>query len=301
MVQRFSITLTQLTYFLECAKALNMTAASQDLHVAQSAVSTAITNLERSLGVSLFIRQHSKGLLLTPAGEQLLRDTNEIFGLLTETTESLRTDQTSVRGSITIGCFSTLAPFLLPRLLSRIRQEHPELVVEVIEGDYEEILTALRGGRAELSIGYDLSDAEGITHEIVGDARPYVLLHAEHPLAVREKIDLAELGDEHFVLLDMPSSRDYFLKILHQVGIDPRIKYRSASYEAVRSMVGERLGFSILNQRPFTQETYTGGRVAHVEIADSVPSLSIAVSALEQLRPSARSRVMADTVREILS
>ena len=84
MVQRFSITLTQLSYFAECAKTLNMTEASQELHIAQSAVSTAINQLEKALGAPLFVRQHSKGLVLTSAGESLLRETREIFGRITD-------------------------------------------------------------------------------------------------------------------------------------------------------------------------------------------------------------------------
>ena len=301
MVQRFSITLTQLTYFAECAKTLNMTVASQDLHVAQSAVSTAITNLERELGVSLFIRQHSKGLVLTEAGESLLRDTHLLFGRLTDTIESLRSDQSSVRGSITIACFSTLAPFLLPRLLAKLQKDHPELVVEVLEGDYEENLAALRGGRAELAINYDLSDAEGIASTVVGEARPYVVVAEGHPFAARASVALPELADESLVLLDLPHSREYFLDILRGAGVKPQVRYRSTSYEAVRSMVGAGLGYTILNQRPLTDDTYSGGRTVTVEIDGEVPSLRIAITSLEQLKHSARARVVAGAVRELLA
>jgi len=301
MVQRFSITLTQLTYFAECAKTLNMTVASQNLHVAQSAVSTAITNLERALGVSLFIRQHSKGLILTPAGESLLRDTHHLFGQLTDAIEGLREEQESIRGTITIACFQTLAPFLIPKLIARLQEEHPELVVEVIEGDYEENLSALRGGRAELAINYQLTNAEGVSHEVVGEATAHVILPADHPLAANERITLAALAKEPFILLDLPGSRDYFLNVLFQAGVTPRLKYRSSNYETVRSMVASGLGFSILNQRPRTVETYTGRRTVTVEITDRVPSLTVIVASLSQVKFSARAHVVADTVREVLA
>lgn len=301
MVQRFSITLTQLSYFAECAKTLNMTLASQELHVAQSAVSTAISHLEKSLGAALFIRQHSKGLILTKAGESLLRDTQRIFGLLTDAIEDIRADQDQVRGSITIACFNTLAPFIQPQLLNLLQRKHPELAVDILEGDYEDCIAALRGGRAEVAVMYNLTNPDGIEHEVLGQVRPHVILHADHPLAGRSEIALAELADEPLVLLDLPDSNDYFLGMLRQQGLTPNIKYRTSSYETVRSLVATGLGFSLLNQRPLIDQTYSGNRTAIVEISDQVPSLGVSASTLAQVDRSARANAVAEAVREIVS
>lgn len=301
MVQRFSITLTQLSYFAECAKTLNMTAASQELHVAQSAVSTAISHLERSLGSALFIRQHSKGLILTQAGESLVRDTQRLFGLLSDTIETIQAEQGEIRGTITVACFNVLSPFLLPRLLGRLHEEHPELMVEIIEGDYEENVAALRGGRAELAITYDLTDADGIDQELVTGARPHVIVHPDHPLAHRDSVALTELKDDPLVLLDLPDSSSYFLGILSGAGITPRVKYRSKSYETVRSMVAMGLGYAILNQRPRIEETYTGNRAVIVEISDEVRALNVVISSLMQVEPSARARAVSAAVHELVA
>lgn len=301
MVQRFPITLTQLSYFTECARTLNMTVASTELHVAQSAVSTAITHLERSLGAALFVRQHAKGLVLTAAGENLLRDTRQIFTQLTESIDSIREDQTQVQGTISIACFTTLSPILLPRLIQRLEQKHPKLAVEVVEGDYSENLAALRSGQVELVINYNLTSADDVGREIVGDAKPYVLVSAQHPLAQRGEIYLEELAEENFILLDLPSSSEYFLNMLRHAGITPRVRYQSSSFETVRSMVAAGLGFSILNQRPRTWETYTGEAVAVLEIKDRVPTLRIAVDSLAQFEPTTRARAVAQEIREILA
>ncbi len=301
MPQRFPLTLTQLVYFAECAKTLNMTAASQELHVAQSAVSTAITQLERALGAPLFIRQHSKGLVLTPAGETLLRHSHQLFDHLNDTIETIRAEQSDIRGSITVACFNTLAPFLLPQLISTLQQRYPELEIEVTEGDHEESLAALRGGRAELAITYNLTDADGIDRAIVGEFRPHVIVHTEHRLASRKRIALADVADDPFVLLDLPSSSAYFQGILLQAGIMPKIKYRSSSYETVRSMVAAGLGYSILNQRPRIEQTYTGASTVAIEITDPVASLSVAVSTLAQSRRSARARAVEAAIRELLA
>ncbi|MBL3699120.1 LysR family transcriptional regulator [Leucobacter luti] len=301
MVHRFSITLTQLSYFAECAKTLNMTAASQELHVAQSAVSTAISHLERSLGAALFIRQHSKGLILTAAGESLLRDTHRVFGMLSDSIETIQSHQDDVRGTITVACFHTLTPFILPQLLAELQQRHPHLVVEVLEGDSEENLAALRGGRAEISIGYDLTSPDGVDQEVIGSVRPHVILHTDHPLAHRSEVALTELAGEPLVLLDLPDSREYFLDLLTGAGLTPRIAYRTKNYEAVRSLVAMGCGFSILNQRPRIEETYTGNRTAVIEISGDVRSLNVTVSSLSQVAHTARARAVAGAVRALVA
>lgn len=301
MAQRFPLTLTQLSYFAACAKTLNMTAASQELHVAQSAVSTAVSQLERALGTTLFIRQHSKGLILTAAGDSLLRDTHRLFGLLSETIDTIQSDRDSVSGEITIASFHTLTPFLIPPLLQRLQQRHPELAVSVREGDYEQNLADLRGGRAEVAITYELRRVDGISQRVVGRATPYAVLHTDHPLAGRASVALSELSSEPFVLLDLPDSNEYFLSLLEDAGVSPEIKYRTKNYEAVRSFVAMGLGFSILNQRPHTEETYTGSRVATVEINGEVRSLDVTVATLAQVEPTARARAVSAALSELLA
>lgn len=301
MVQRFAITLTQLSYFAECAKTLNMTEASQELHIAQSAVSTAINQLEKALGAPLFVRQHSKGLVLTSAGESLLHETREIFGRITDAVDSIQAGQREVRGTIVIACFQTIAPFLLPQLLQRLGERHPELTVEVVEGDHEESIDALRSGRVELALNYDLTESDGIRAEIVGEARPHVIVGTDHRLARRKKVSLSELAEDDFVVLDLPDSREYFLNMLRLAGITPHVRYRSSSYETVRSMVAMGLGFSILNQRPRIRQTYTGERTTILEISDPVPTLHVAVSTLARSGQTAKAAAVADVVREILA
>jgi DNA-binding transcriptional LysR family regulator len=300
MVQRFSITLTQLSYFAECAKTLNMTEASQELHIAQSAVSTAINQLEKALGAPLFVRQHSKGLVLTPAGESLLQETREIFGRISNAVESIQAGQNEVRGTIVIACFQTIAPFLLPQLLEKLEANYPELDVDIIEGDHDECMSALKSGRAELAINYDLSEAEGVRFQIVGEARPHVIVGTGHRLAKRKRISLSELADDDFVVLDLPGSREYFISLLRLMGVSASVRYRTSSYETVRSMVAMGLGFSILNQRPRIRETYTGERTAILEISDPVPTLHISLSMLSRSRPTAKAAAVMDTVKALL-
>ena len=133
MRRRPDVTLTQLRYFVKAATYSSMTKAADELHIAQSAVSAAVSQLEQQIGTQLFIRHRARGLALTAAGEEMLRDTLALLAHLDEVLDgaSGRVDQ--VRGTVRLACFITLTPFVLPRLLSDLGVRHPDLEVEVIE------------------------------------------------------------------------------------------------------------------------------------------------------------------------
>ena len=207
------VTLTQLRYFVEAAAQLSMTGAAARLNVAQSAVSAAIAQLERHVGTQFFIRQRSKGLVLTAAGELFVRDAQAILAQVEESIDHARGEHQSVAGRIRIACFSTLAPFLLPGVLTKLREDHPALETEVIETDTSGCISALLSGQADLALCYDLDLPDVIARSVVDTVRPYVALPPDHKLAGAESVPLSALSGESFVLLDLPHTRDLMLSI----------------------------------------------------------------------------------------
>jgi len=301
MRRRPDVTLTQLRYFVEAATHCSMTKAAEELHIAQSAVSAAISQLEQQIGTQLFIRHRARGLALTTAGEEMLRDTRALLAHLDEVLDGASGHVDQVRGTVRLACFVTLTPFVLPRLLSDLGTRHPDLEVEVIETSADAMATILRNGTAELAITYDLGLGPAVATEFLGVAVPYVALPPDHRLARRRSIRLNELTGEPMVLLDLPESRDYFESMLTNAGVTPSIRYRSASYETVRGLVARGHGYSILNQLPAHRETYDGGTVAAVSIRDDVPALPIVLARLQTVRTTARARAVADAARAIFA
>jgi DNA-binding transcriptional LysR family regulator len=298
--KRPEITLAQLRYFVAAAERLSMTDAARDFFVAQSAISAAIAQLEQQVGTQLFIRQRSKGLVMTQAGVQFLGDVRALLLSLDSALDAARGIDNQVRGTVRIACFVVFAPFLLPELITRARVAHPYLDIIVEEFDAEEARGALRSGQVELYIGYDFALGEDIRRDVVVRAPPHVILPAGHPLAGHDRVFLRELSREKFILLDLPHSRDYFLRILSSAGLEPDIRHRTRSYETVRSLVAHGHGFSILNQRPPHDLTYDGSPVAVVPIADDVPALPVVIASLDGVRPSARARAVSDIVRDVV-
>ena len=221
MPRQADVTLIQLRYFVKAASHLSMTKAADELRIAQSAVSAAVSQLEHQIGTQLFIRHRARGLVLTADGEEMLRDTRGLLDHLDEVLDVASGHVDQIRGRVRLACFVTLGPFILPRLIAELGEQHPELQVDVIETEAHAMRTALRNGSAEVALTYDLGLGAGVTAEVLGVAPPYVALARDHPLADSEAVDLADLADEPMVLLDLPESREYFETMLIAAGVTP--------------------------------------------------------------------------------
>lgn len=295
------ISLTQLRYFIRVAERESMTRAAEDLYVAQSAVSSAVAHLEKELGVQLFIRRHARGLTLTPSGKELLLRSRQILTALAESLESIAGEAQAFWGPLNVVCFSPIAPFYLPSIVSGLKAEHPGLDLQVTEAVAGEIAEYLESGRAEVALTYDLALGDCIRRDVLAEIRPYAALPPSHPLADAETVSLADLVDEPMILVDLPYSRDYFIGVFTERGMTPNIQYRSSSFETVRAMVAQNHGYSLLHQRPATDSTYAGGRVVAVPLADEVEPLRVVVATLQSMRVSRRAQAFMDRCRAVVA
>ncbi|MGW7578402.1 LysR substrate-binding domain-containing protein [Streptomyces sp. NPDC054765] len=301
MTSPLGFTLVQLRYFLVAAERGSMTEASLELHIAQSAVSTAIHNLERELQVQLFIRRRGRRLALTPAGERLQQQARDLLARAREVEREARGDGETISGPVAVGCFVTLAPHYLPPLFSECTRRHPGIEIEVVEAETDQLVHALAAGRIDFALTYDLglSAEPELRSETIARAPAYVIVAADHPLAGQGSVRLTELSTEPLVLLDLPHSRDYFRSLVAATGTAPDIRYRTQSYETVRSLVSRGLGYSVLNQRPATSRTYSGGEIAELELLDAGPPLEVRIASVGGMTQTARARAVMDVLREI--
>lgn len=290
-------TLTQLRYFATAAELGSMTAASRELMVSQSAISTAVARLEKELGVQLLLRHHARGLTLTSAGQEFFRELRNYLVHTNELAEVARSAGEALVGELTIGCFSTLGPFELPRLLAASYDVNPGIQVSVIEDEHAALKQALRSGTCELALmyGYDLDD--DIDHLQVGVAPPYVLVSSSHRLARRKKIALKELAAEPMVLLDLPHSNRYFEHLIQSTGFQPQVRHRTSGFETARALVANNQGWSILNQRPASSVTYDGAEVVNLDISDELEPLEVVLASMRGVRLTSRAQAFVHSSR----
>lgn len=206
-----------------------------------------------------------------------------------ETPGSIAAGRHAAGNRLVLGCFHTIGAFTLPGLFARLAAEAPEIEVQLVEGDQARLHGALASGEAELALMYDIDLAPGLAREVLAELRPYVLLPAGHPLAGEAAVAAADLADLPMILLDRPPSPGYFLSLLREQGVEPRVALRSGAIETVRGMVGHGLGYALLATRPTGETTYDGKPLVTRPLAwDAAPSrIVLARRAGHRLGPAA--------------
>lgn len=265
------LSIRALRYFVATAETLSVTRASRQLGVSQPSISAAIAQIEEEFRLQLFIRHHARGLTLTQAGERVLVEARALLAHAREFEASAGSMGEGLKGEIVIGCFLTLAPFVMPGLLQGFEALHPDITVRCEEWNQEEILSGLRAGRIELALSYAYATSDEFATEVMAELPPRAILPIDHRLAGRRAVSLRELVDEPMILLDLPHSREYFLSLFRAYNLEPRIVHRTRSYDMVRGLVGRGRGYGILNAIPRMPYTYDGMRVVAVPIQEDLP------------------------------
>ena len=285
----FPFTLNQLRYFNEVARHESMRIAAEELHVSQSAVSTAIAQLERSLHVQLFIRQRNRSVTLSPAGRRFAAKTRTFLASAESLGEQGALLGGTLTGRLTVGVYAPIAPFRFPRVLTSFEEQHPGVDVDLIAGNLEEIRSSLVGGDCEIALMYAHGLGPGFETRVLETVRPHVFVSSTHPLADRGSVHLAEFADEPFIQLDFPYSRDYYYQLFRLVGVAPDVRYRFNDYETVRSFAAMGHGYALLNQNP-TPATYSGAQLVALDLRDELPPIEVIAVWPEHTRLTIRAR-----------
>lgn len=267
-------TLRQLEYALAAYETGSIAKAAAQLGIAQPTLSAAIAKLEDQLGAQLFIRHHAQGV--SPIAQSMAFFT-QARNLLAHATDLERTAASSdpvIRGSLSLGSFTTLASAFAPRLLASFLARHPDVSLKLFEGTQDGLLDGLRLGRFDSVLLYDVDLPKGLAVTHLARLAPHILLPARHRLAKRGTLALKALAEEKLILLDIEPSRTYFLRLLRSAGVEPQIAFSSPSLEVVRGLVGRGLGYSVLISRPHGDRSYAGDKLAIINIAgDAEPGV----------------------------
>lgn len=263
-------TLRQLQHFVAVADSGSISRAAELNHVSQAGMSLAVTELEKALGTRLLVRHKAKGVTLTSAGRRFLIDARALLSHAEELEASVTESAGTLAGPLAVGCYTNLSAFWVPLITAGFAAPNPKLRLTIVEGSPAELQDQLGEGRLDAVLTHTLHVRPGLRTRVIKEGRPYILLAADHPLAGRQAISLPELADEDMVLLDIPSVRDNQLPNLRNSGLEPKIAWRSTSFEAVRGMVARGLGYTVLVQRPAQDVSYDGLPLVCVPIDGSI-------------------------------
>ncbi|OZC73637.1 hypothetical protein CH251_13965 [Rhodococcus sp. 06-462-5] len=291
-------TLRQIEYFEAAARLGSLSAAASACHTSQAGVSLSIADLEKRIGVQLFIRVKAKGVVLTEAGSRVLSDARRLLEAADELQRDAHTMSDALQGTLTVGCYVTLAPFVIPPVLDDFAALHPDLDVKIIEGAGEEMRIALIEGRCEVAFLYSDDSNTTLSTTTVSTTKPYIILAADHPLAGQSEVSLSQVAELPLIMFDVPSARNA-AQMLRAQGLSPIIRHVTQNIEVVRCLVARGLGYSILVQRWPVDISYEGKPLVSLTIRDKTDDRKVILAWPEASKPTRRAHALIAAAPEL--
>lgn len=270
-------TLKQMKYICAVADLKHFSKAADSCFVSQSALSTGINELEQNLGVQIFER-HNKQVLITPLGEELVARARII---LTQTNDLMAIAQQSAEGFIRqlhIGVIPTIAPFMLPELLSLLKEHHPQTSTLIREDLSHNLMEMLNKGEIDVALmALPFATNDFINHELFDD--PLLLaLPKKHPLAKKAKVKLDELKELPMLILeDGHCLRNHSLNACSFSINDLDVPYQASSLHTLMQMVSTGIGGTLLPQMAAKSDLVQENDIAICEIDNANMNRKIAL------------------------
>ena len=263
------VTLRQLQYFVAVAETQSITKAADRSHVSQAAVSLAITDLEKSLGVTLTIRRRAKGVALTAEGRAILTDARVMLDQAKELAERASQARNELSGPLALGCFRTLSMHVVPHLVQWFAERHPKVSLTVHEGNGREIQERMQNGQLAACVIYEAQLLSNSQPVLIQEQRRQVILSVDHELTTQEEIPLLDLAQYPAVLLDEAPALERTLNEFHSRSLEPHILLRTRSVQTAQNVIGRGLAYGLLMHRP--RNSPEGRPLTGRPIADDLP------------------------------
>lgn len=285
----------QLSALVAIADHGTFSAAARALFTVQSNVSSHIARLERELGTTLVDRMHGG---LTDDGTRVVDRARRILRELDDITADVARADGLIAGDVRLGMLGTTARWLLPRLLSALADEHPEVKAIVSEGSTSVLIPGLLSGRFNAAVIHLPVDDPELALEPLFAEDLLLVVHDTHPLARRGELTLAELGTHRLLL---PPTGSALRRVLDRAAAGVGVQLTAQSeIDGVRLLAALALdghGAAIV---PATAIPRVAGNFGVVRVPELPPRV-VALAYQRRPAPGAPARALFDVLREVLA
>ena len=238
--------LRALQYFVKLAELKHFSHAAEACFVSQPTLSTQIMKLEEELGVQLVERIPRK-VKLTAVGKEIADRARRVLRDIDQIRVTARRSSDPETGSLRLGIFPTLAPYLLPHVVPGIRARFPQLKLQLAEEKSGDIVRLLDEGELDAALLSLPLDENGLEVEILFEEPFMLALPQSHPLADQRVVKLADLeGSELLLMADGHCLRDHALEVCALSGASERVDFHATSMETLRQMVAAEVGITLM-------------------------------------------------------
>jgi LysR family hydrogen peroxide-inducible transcriptional activator len=238
--------LKDLKYLVALADTGHFGRAAERTFVSQPTLSAQLKKLEQYLGVKL-VERHPKNVQLTDVGKQVVARARRMLNEGDEIIALARNNTDPLAGKLKVALIPTVGPYLLPRVMQKIRKSLPNLGLMLYERQTEDLLKRLRDGELDLGIVALPVELEGLEARALYQEDFTVALPNSSPLAQKSSIKIADLKGQTLLLLeDGHCLRDQALEVCNRVDIREAEDFRASSLETLRHMVVAGLGVTLM-------------------------------------------------------
>ncbi|MCC5951978.1 MAG: LysR family transcriptional regulator [Acidimicrobiia bacterium] len=270
--------LRDLQYLVAVADHRHFGKAAEACYVSQPTLSTQVRKLERELGVDL-VERNPRHITLTAAGEAVVRRARSIVAEVDDIRAIARHAAEPGSGTIRLGLFPTLAPYLLPHVVPELHSRFPKLELLLVEEKTEVLLERLRDGRLDAAL-LALPLPGSALHEEPLFTEDFLLaVPADHALAADDApVEPSALVDESVLLLEEGHClRDQALAVCSLYGASEHDGFRATSLETLRQMVAAGVGVTLLPELAVSPPVPPSPDIVLRRFAEPVPRRSIAM------------------------
>lgn len=238
----------ELKTFIAVVEEKNFTKAAQKLMISQPSVSLHIKNLEKEFQTALLNRS-PKHFTTTPTGDILYQRAKQMVFLYDQAKSEIYAHHHYVKGELKIAASFTIGEYILPPILAQLTKAYPELNVDVMIGNTEEVSERVRMLQADIGL------IEGHTGENELEIQPFmedelcIAAPNQHPLAGRKNIPINDLQNEAWITREKGSgTREYLDHVLASNGLRPKSMMTISSNQGVKEAVISGMGLSVLSR-----------------------------------------------------
>lgn len=272
-------TLRQIRYFVATADAGQISHAGAMLGVSQSAVTEAVRALEAMAGVKLMNR-HSRGISLTQEGFKFLSQARRVLAVAADAERSIKSTNANLTGHLCLGVSTTVAGYFLASPLARFRRIFPNVTIALAELSRPAIESKLIDSKLDLGLLL-LAQFENVecleTSTLLRSTRR-VWMHPNHRLAEAPEIGFADIVKEPYLLLTVDENVKTTTQYWAKHDLQPNVTFRTGSIEAIRSLVANDSGITILSDMVYRPWSLEGDRIVARPLTDAIPLLNVGLA-----------------------
>ncbi|MEH6386310.1 MAG: LysR family transcriptional regulator [Pseudomonas profundi] len=270
------VSMRQLRYFVAAAETGQFSQAASKVHVSQSAITTAVMQLEERLGVKLFERM-PYGVSLTAEGNKFFQHASHILDTLQDALSEPFFLSHAINGVVRVGASYTVLGYFLPNLLARFKRSYPDVEIDLIDMDRGSIEAAVSSGELDvgLTVISNASDLGGLEHSVLIRSRRQLWLASTHPLMQSASITLKDVVGYAYIMPTVDEGETSALRYWHSQNLEPQVAFRTSSMESLRGLVAHGFGVTILSDMLYRAWSLEGKKIEIRPLTDAVPPMEL--------------------------